>query len=96
MPRTREQLEQAATEATAWLDSLDPVTTPAEDPQDLRRIGLALVDVAAAEQELADAVAEARRNGRSWGEIAMVLGVSKQAARERYGGSASASPQPGQ
>lgn len=96
MPRTREQLEQAATEATAWLDSLDPVTTPAEDPQDLRRIGLALVDLAAAEQELADAVAEARGNGRSWGEIAMVLGVSKQAARERYGDAASASPSAGQ
>ena len=25
------------------------------------------------------------RNGRSWGEIALVLGVSKQAARQRYG-----------
>ena len=27
----------------------------------------------------------ARRNGRSWGMIAMALGVSKQAARKRYG-----------
>lgn len=85
MPRTREQLEQAAADAEAWLDSLDPAETPAEDPRDLRRIGLALADVAKAERDLADAVADARRNGRSWGEIALVLGVSKQAARQRYG-----------
>lgn len=94
MARTREELEQAAADAEAWLDSLDPVETPAEDPSDLRRIGLALGDLATAERELADAVAAARRQGRSWSEIAMVLGVSKQAARERYGHDdpASASP----
>lgn len=85
MPRTRDELEQAAADARAWLDSLDPSTTPAEDPRDLRRIGLALGDVAAAERELADAVSAARANDRSWGEIALMLGVSKQAARERYG-----------
>lgn len=73
---------------------MDPAETPAEDPSDLRRIGVALGDLATAERELADAVAAARRQGRSWSEIAMVLGVSKQVARERYGpdDSASASP----
>jgi tRNA A37 N6-isopentenylltransferase MiaA len=80
VPRTREQLEQAAAEAEAWLNSLDPATTSAEDPQDLRRVGRALAEVADAEGKLADAVAGARRNGRSWAKIAMVLGVSKQAA----------------
>ena len=85
MPRTREELEQAAADAEAWLASLDPADTPAEDPRDLRRIGLALTDVVAAERELRDAVAEARRNGRSWSEIALVVGVSRQAARQRYG-----------
>lgn len=85
MPRSHEELERAAAEARAWLDSLDPDVTPADDPRDLRRIGLALTDMAEAERELTGAVAEARRNGRSWGEIAMVLGVSKQAARQRYG-----------
>ena len=85
MPRTREQLEQAAAHAEAWLDSLGPAETPADDPRDLRRIGLALADLAKAEGDLADAVVSARRNGRSWGEIALVLGVSKQAARQRYG-----------
>ncbi|MFI5052869.1 MAG: sigma-70 family RNA polymerase sigma factor [Acidimicrobiia bacterium] len=85
MPRTREQLEQAAADAEAWLDSLDPSTTSAEETNDLRHIGLALGDVAKGEAAVADAVAIARANGRSWSEIGLVLGVSKQAARQRFG-----------
>jgi hypothetical protein len=85
MPRTREELERAAAEAEAWLNSLNPDETPAEDAADLRRIGLAVIARADAETEIIHAVVDARRNGRSWGEIAMVLGTSKQAARERYG-----------
>lgn len=85
MPRTREELERAAGEAEAWLDSLDPETTSAENPTDLRRIGLALRALAAQQREVDEAVADARINGRSWGEIGLVLGISRQAARERYG-----------
>jgi hypothetical protein len=44
VPRTREELEQAVTDAKSCLDSLAPVTDTAEDPADLRRIGLALRD----------------------------------------------------
>jgi hypothetical protein len=85
MPRTREELEKAAADAEAWLDALDPAATPAEDTADLRRIGLALKRVADAEAELADAVAAARAHGRSWGDIGLVLGISRQAARGRFG-----------
>jgi DNA-directed RNA polymerase specialized sigma24 family protein len=85
MPRTREELEKAATDAETWLESLDPAATPAEDPTDLRRIGLALRNLADDQREVDEAVAAARENGRSWGEIGLVLGISRQAARERYG-----------
>lgn len=91
MPRTREELEQAATDAEAWLDSLDPEATPAEDPADLRRIGLALRAQAEKQREVDEAVAAARAGGRSWSEIGLVLGVSRQAARERYGQAAARS-----
>jgi hypothetical protein len=84
MPRTREQLARAAAEAEAWLGSLDPATSKAEDTTDLRRVGLAVQAVAKAEEDLAEAVATAKANGRSWGQLAMVLGVSKQAAAERF------------
>lgn len=84
MPRTREQLEQAAVDAEAWLDSLDPDTTPGEDISDLRAVAAAVIDFGAAQAHLADMVREARNRGRSWGRIAIALGTSRQAARERY------------
>lgn len=84
MPRTREELERAAASAEAWLDSLDPATTPAQDPADLRRIGLALRELADNHREVDDAVVAARATGRSWAQIGLVLGISRQAARERY------------
>jgi hypothetical protein len=51
---------------------------------DLRRIAVALAQVAEAKNQLRDAVIAARTNGRSWGRISLVLGVSKQAARQRF------------
>lgn len=84
MPRTRQELERAAADAEAWLNSLDPETTPAEDASDLREIGLALGELVDSQNRLEQAVVAARNNGRSWSEIGLVLGISKQAARERY------------
>jgi len=87
MPRTREQLQKAVADTAAWLDSLDPeaIASPDSDASDLRAIGDALRAVAASDLNLAEQVALARANGRTWTQIATVLGVSKQAARERFG-----------
>lgn len=87
MPRTREQLQKALADTEAWLASLDPkaLASPDSDGTDLRAIGDALRSVAASELSLAEQVARARANGRTWTQIAAVLGVSKQAARERFG-----------
>jgi hypothetical protein len=87
MPRTREQLEKALADTEAWLDTLDPdaLASPGSDGTDLRAIGEALRTVAAGDLALADRVGRARANGRTWTQIAAVLGVSKQAARERFG-----------
>ena len=84
MPRTRRELERAANDAEAWLNALDPDTSTAEDPEDLRRIGLALRALADQQREVDEAVASARAHGRSWAEIGMILGITRQAARERY------------
>lgn len=87
MPRTHEQLEKALADTEAWLDSLDPaaLASPDAEGRDLRAVGEAMRAVAASDLELADRVAEARANGRTWTQIAAVLGVSKQAVRERFG-----------
>lgn len=86
MARTREQLEKAVAETEAWLADLDPVALdePASNAEDLRGIAQALRAVAVNDLRLADEVAKARRNGRTWTQIGAVLGVSKQAARERF------------
>ena len=87
MPRTRAQLEQAVADTEAWLDTLDPeaLASPDSDGADLRAIAEALHAVAAVNLALADQIATARANGRTWTQIGTVLGVSKQAARERFG-----------
>jgi len=86
MPRTREQLKQAAADAEAWLDQLDPNADDVEvdDPKDLRDIAYALGAVASAEEAVSAAVAKARANGRSWGQIATILGMTRQATQKRY------------
>ena len=90
MPRTREQLEQAAADAERWLDGLDPddPTVHVDKVGDLREIGDALARVGAAERRVASAVLAARENGRSWTDIGRALGVSRQAAQKRYDRSA--------
>lgn len=88
-PDTSDEVAELAA-AEAWLDRLDPaaVAAPEADASDLRRIGQAAAAIETARGELAAAVAAARANGRSWGAIGMVLGVTKQAARERFSSSA--------
>jgi len=87
MPRTRADLDRATADTEAMLDKLDPSTTPpsaVDDVRDLRRIGVALQEIDTAQDALRSAVATARDNGRSWTDIANVLGVSRQAARQRF------------
>jgi hypothetical protein len=69
------------------MDAVNPDDVPADavdDRKDLRQIGAALIAIEAAEQALVSAVANARANNRSWTDIANVLGVSRQAARQRF------------
>ncbi|MGH9120847.1 MAG: ECF-type sigma factor, partial [Acidimicrobiales bacterium] len=57
------------------------------DAEPLRRIAEAFRRSVVAEAEVAEAVQVARREGYSWAAIAAMLGVSKQTAQTRYGGS---------
>ncbi|WP_083459296.1 hypothetical protein [Jiangella muralis] len=77
--------DQRAADADAWLDGLDPATTPAEDTADLKAVAEAADEVAVAERRVRAAVQAARANGRSWARIGLALGVSRQSAHERYG-----------
>jgi hypothetical protein len=68
------------------LDHLDPATHPARDAAHFRRIIAARATMAAAEQELRDAVRAARRAGDSWAVIGAALDTTRQAAQQRFGG----------
>lgn len=73
-----EQLEQE-------LAKITPKTDKARDAVYFRRIVAARLGVKAAEENLRDAVLEARRAGDSWTIIAAALGTTRQAAQQRFG-----------
>jgi hypothetical protein len=86
MKHTDEQLEEAARRFEALADELDPQAAQVEDLADLRAIAEAAERARRDEALLTERVALARANGRSWNRIAAALGVSRQAARQRFGG----------
>lgn len=67
------------------LDELDPSQRPARDAAHFRRIIAARANLAAAEQELRDAVLAARDAGDSWSIIGAALDTTRQAAQQRFG-----------
>jgi len=79
---SREQREYD--EFEEWVDALDPDTAVVDDPADLRAIADAADDLHTVQSRLRDAVDAARANGRTWTQIAVGLGVSRQAATKRY------------
>ena len=75
-----EEIQRAAKLA----EQLDPSDVAMDDTTDLRALAEAVDRVRSGEARVRELVALARANGRSWGEIGIALGVSRQAARERF------------
>ncbi|WP_257181593.1 hypothetical protein [Corynebacterium cystitidis] len=67
------------------LDSVSTETHPGRDASHLRAIVKAAEQVDHATRELDRAVQEARDAGNSWTVIGAALGVSRQAAQQRFG-----------
>lgn len=65
-------------------EAVDPARVRVENTEDLRAVAEAQDAVAAATARLQEAVEVARAHGRSWGRIAIALGVTRQAARQRF------------
>jgi hypothetical protein len=80
MAHTETEVERASRFAEAF----DPSEAPMDDTTDLRTLAEAVDVVRAGEGRVRDLVGRARANGRSWGEIGIALGVSRQAARQRF------------
>jgi pyrroloquinoline quinone (PQQ) biosynthesis protein C len=81
---TDKQIEQAAQRFERLVDKLDPAAAAVERTDDLRAIAAAAEAVRADDARLREAVLQARAHGTSWNHIALALGVSRQAARQRF------------
>lgn len=84
MRHTDKEIEQAAQRFKQLADGLDPATVEALRTDDLRAVAVASEAVRGDEARLREAVEVARAHGRSWNRIAVALGVSRQAARQRF------------
>jgi hypothetical protein len=84
MKHTDEEIERAAERYRLLTETLDPGVTQADDLSDLRAVATAAEATREDEARLREAVETARAHGRSWNHIGAALGVSRQAARQRF------------
>lgn len=84
MRHTREDIESAASRFERLTEALDPASAEVESTDDLRQVSARAAAVHADEARLREAVQLARSHGRSWNQIGLALGVSRQAARQRF------------
>lgn len=75
-----------------FLDQIEPDPADARDASHIRRIIAAAEELEQAEDELRAAVAQARAAGDTWDAIGVALGVSRQAAYQRFGKAAQGLP----
>ena len=68
-----------------WADHVDAATLQRAETVSLRTIAELADRRVELEEALTDAVRAARRADHSWAEIGAMLGVSKQAAQQKYG-----------
>jgi hypothetical protein len=84
MRHTDEEIERAAERFEGLAEELDAETARVLVTEDLRGIADAAQAVRDDEARLREAVELARAHGRSWNQVAVALGVSRQAARQRF------------
>lgn len=84
MRHTDEEIERAAKRFEQLADALDPETAEVQNTDDLRRIAASSEAVRIGEARVRKAVEIARSHGWSWNQIGIALGVSRQAARQRF------------
>ena len=67
------------------LDMVSPATHPARDASHFRAIQEAARGLEDSNSQLMQAVAQAKSAGESWTVIGAALGISRQAAHQRFG-----------
>ena len=86
---TLDDRSETATSTTAWLVSMalpQDASTATDDIDPLVMLVLLAYGRARVEDKMFEVVRVCRENGKSWTQIGEVLGVTKQAAWERFSG----------
>jgi hypothetical protein len=73
------------TAAEGWLAQLEPAEVRGRDGKYLRNVTEAAERALSANAKLRTAVKEARAVGETWAMIGLMLGVTRQAAFQRFG-----------
>lgn len=76
---------ETASDVEQWLDNLDVNPNDARDARHMRHIIAANEAATAAQAELRAAVQQARDAGDTWAMIGTALGITRQAAYQRFG-----------
>ena len=84
MPRSLQEILEHADELGRRFEEHEP--NDVRDAAPLHAIREAVIERAATERRVAEAVASAREAGVSWSAIGSMLGTSGEAARKRYAG----------
>ena len=84
MPRSIQEILDHAEDLAQRFEDLDPAEAR-EIPVEEYLLQRAVMTRARSEQQLLDAVAQARSKGLSWQKIGELIGTSAQAAQQRYG-----------
>lgn len=84
MRHSKQEIDEAARRFEDLADRMDPAAADVLRIDDLREVAVVSEAVRTDEERLRKAVAAARAHGRSWNQIAVALGVSRQAARQRF------------
>ncbi len=84
MRHTDEEIEHAAERFERLAEELEPESASVLVTDDLHGVAEAAQTVRDDEARLRAAVELARAHGRSWNQVAVALGVSRQAARQRF------------
>jgi DNA-directed RNA polymerase specialized sigma24 family protein len=84
MRHADDEMERAARRFDQLADEPNPATAEVDHTDDLRAIAAGCEAVRADEARLREAIEVARVHEWSWNQIAVALGVSRQAARQRW------------
>ncbi len=76
--------EERARALEKWADQVDGSVLKAADTEALRTIAKLVDQRGQMDERITEAIISARQANRSWSEIGVMLGVSKQAAQRRY------------